>query len=111
LVKYTGLIFDTATKPKLLVPEDKRTKSLAMIEYAQRNHKRISRLAHAVVVGVLESLVEATPTRISHTYLRHLQNTLHPLGWDGVELPVLLLHLAHIGRPSGTEHVDLGVGP
>jgi hypothetical protein len=87
LVKYAGLIFYTAMEPKLLVPEDKRAKSLAMIEYAQRNHKRISRLALAVVVGVLKSLVEATPTRIGHTFLRHLQHTLHPLGWDGVELP------------------------
>jgi hypothetical protein len=42
LVKYTGLIFNTTTEPKLLVPEDKQTKSLAMINYAQRNHLRIS---------------------------------------------------------------------
>jgi hypothetical protein len=86
-VKYTGLIFNTTTEPKLLVPEDKQMKSLAMIEYAQRHRKQISRLALAVIVGVLESLVEATPTRLGHTYLRHLQHTLHPLGWDGEELP------------------------
>jgi hypothetical protein len=99
-VKYTGLIFDMAMEPKLLVPEDKQTKSLAMIEYAQRSHKRISRLALAVVVGVLKSLVEATPTRIGHTYLPHLQHTLQPtwLAWGGATL--LLLHFAHTGRSS-----------
>jgi hypothetical protein len=51
------------------------------------NRERLSRLSLAVVVGVLESLVEATPTRIGHTYLRSLQETLHPVGWDGKELP------------------------
>jgi hypothetical protein len=88
-VKYTGLIFDTTTEPTLLIPEDKRIKALAMIDYAKCHHGRISRLALAVVVGLLESLVEATPTRLGHTYLRHLQHTLHPFGWDGDELAYL----------------------
>jgi hypothetical protein len=47
----------------------------------------LSRLALAVIVGVLESLVEATPSLLGHTYLRSLQETLHPTGWDGQDLP------------------------
>jgi hypothetical protein len=29
----------------------------------------------------------ATPSRIGHTHLRSLQETLHPKGWDGSDLP------------------------
>jgi hypothetical protein len=85
-VKYAGLIFDTRAEPMLLIPEDKRSKALAMTVYACRQKDKISRLALSVVVGVLESLVEATPTHIGHTYLWSLQETLHPLGWDEDDL-------------------------
>jgi hypothetical protein len=62
-----------------------------MIAYAIANRHRISRLALLVIVGVLESLVEATPNRIGHTYLRSLQNTLHPTGWEqGKDSPYFL---------------------
>jgi hypothetical protein len=60
---------------------------LALVDYALRHRLHLSRLALAVVVGVLESLVEATPSRIGHTHLRSLQETLHPKGWDGQDLP------------------------
>jgi hypothetical protein len=40
-----------------------------------------------ILLGVLESLVEATLTRIGHTYLHSLQATLHPSGWDEDDLP------------------------
>jgi hypothetical protein len=86
-VKYTGLIFDTRAEPMLLIPEDKWSKALAMTVYVCRQKDKISLLALSVVGGVLESLVEATPTRIGHTYLRSLQETLHPLGWDEDDLP------------------------
>jgi hypothetical protein len=58
-----------------------------MTEFALWHRQRISRLGLAVVVGVLESLVEAIPSRIGHTYLRFVQETLHPKGWDGGGLP------------------------
>jgi hypothetical protein len=58
-----------------------------MTEYAVRHRDRMSRLGLAVVVGVLESLTEATESRIGHTYLRSLQETLHPKGWEGHDLP------------------------
>jgi hypothetical protein len=44
-------------------------------------------LGLAVVVGVLESLVDATPSRIGHTYLQNVQKTLHPKDWSGADLP------------------------
>jgi hypothetical protein len=40
-----------------------------------------------VVVGVLESLTEATEARIGRMYLHHLQRTVHPADWDGEDLP------------------------
>jgi hypothetical protein len=84
--KYTGLLFDTTSEPKLLIPEYKVAKALAMADYGREHQGRISRLALSVIVGVLESLVKATPTRIGHTYLRQLQATLHPVGWEGDDL-------------------------
>jgi hypothetical protein len=59
-----------------------------MLDFAQCHRRRLSRLlAIAVIVGVLESLVEATPSRTGHTYLRNVQEILHPPGWDGQDLP------------------------
>jgi hypothetical protein len=87
VVKYTGLIFDTTTMPCLRIPEYKSTKAIAMIQFAVWNALRISRLALAVLFGILESLVKATPDRIGHTYLRSLQATLHPIDWQGQDLP------------------------
>jgi hypothetical protein len=86
-VKYTGLIFDSTTEPILHVPEYKVGKAIAMIDYVLGQHKRISRPSLAVVAGVLESMVEATPSRVGHTYLRHLHTVLYPVDWDGSDLP------------------------
>jgi hypothetical protein len=40
-----------------------------------------------VLIGILESLIDATPDRIGHTYLQSLQGTLHPVDWQGQDLP------------------------
>jgi hypothetical protein len=87
VVKYAGLIFDSTSEPILCVPEYKVDKAIAMIDYVLAQHKRTSRLSLAVVVGVLESMVEATPSQIGYTYLRHLHTILHPVDWDGNDLP------------------------
>jgi hypothetical protein len=87
VVKYTGLIFDSTTEPILRVHDYKVDKALAMIDFVLTQHKRTSRLSLVVVVGVLESIVEATPSRVGHTYLWHLHTILHPAGWDGNDLP------------------------
>jgi hypothetical protein len=61
--KYCGFIYDTTGVPTLRIPEDKRSRGLAMIEYlwAGSENRELSRLTLAVVTGLLQSLVEATP--------------------------------------------------
>ena len=81
---YTGFYFDTRDIPTLRVPTSKREKALAMVEHLQagRDDQEYSRLALSVVAGTLESLVDATPGRIGHTYLRRLHEIVHPPGYD-----------------------------
>jgi hypothetical protein len=83
-VKYTGFIWNTENIPSLKIPPYKVDKSIALIEYAIDNRDYISRLCLAVVKGVLESEVDATPARSGHTHLRSLESTLHLKGWEGL---------------------------
>ena len=78
--KYTGFIFDTRSTPTLRVPTDKRERALAMVSHIRRLRRPVSALALSVVTGTLESLSDATPARIGHTYLRHLYDLIHPDG-------------------------------
>jgi hypothetical protein len=57
------------------------------LEYVLKRRLKVLRLSISVVVGILESLTEATPSRIGHTYLRSMQETLHPKDWKGDDLP------------------------
>ena len=81
-VKYTGFLFDTRGTPTLRVPPSKRERALAMVQHirSQPDAHRWSVLALAVVAGTLESLADATPSRLGHTYLRSLYNHIHPAG-------------------------------
>jgi hypothetical protein len=83
-VKYTGFLWNTTAIPTLLIPPYKVDKSKALIEYALDHRTRVSRLCLAVVKGVLESEVDATPARSGHTHLRSLEHTIHPVGWEGL---------------------------
>jgi hypothetical protein len=87
VVKYTGLLFDTTAEPALRIPVSKRERCLAMVEHLIHRTKPLSRLALLVAVGVLESVVDATPARLGHTCLRSLYDTLHPP--NVLELPYL----------------------
>ena len=80
-VKYTGYLWNTEGIPTLLIPPYKVDKSLALIDYALDHRTQISRLCLAVVKGVLESQVDATPSRSGHTHLRSMEETLHPTCW------------------------------
>jgi hypothetical protein len=82
VVKYTGLIFDTTQEPTLRIPVGKRERCLAMVDHPIHRTRPLSRRALAVAVGVLESVVDATPARLGHTFLRILYDTLHPVGLD-----------------------------
>jgi hypothetical protein len=53
-----------------------------MVDHLIHRVKPISWRALAIAVGVLESVVEATPSRLGHTYLQSLYDTLHPSGFD-----------------------------
>lgn len=78
---YTGFIFDTRSIPTLRIPTAKRERALALVEYVLESQTELSRLALSVVSGTLESMVEATPSRIGHTYLRHFHSLVHPEGY------------------------------
>jgi len=81
-VKYCGYILDTTGIPTLRIPTSKRERALAMVELLLegKTDREHSRLALSVVAGVLESLVEATPKRLGHTYLRRLHSIVNPGG-------------------------------
>jgi hypothetical protein len=61
--KYCGFIYDTTGIPTLKIPADKRSRGLAMIQFLRAGVEsmELSRLTLAVVTGLLQSMVEATP--------------------------------------------------
>ena len=76
-VKYCGFIYTSITTPMLSIPEDKRTQALAIFRYCQSQCKKpFPALSLAVVTGILQSLVDATPSRIGHTFLRRLHDAM-----------------------------------
>jgi hypothetical protein len=78
IVKYCGFLYDSVNIPTLSIPEDKRTRALAIVQYCQsKRQSKFPSLSLAVVTGILQSLVDATPSRIGQTFLRRLHNTLH----------------------------------
>jgi hypothetical protein len=81
------LLWNTEGIPTLKIPPYKVDKSLALIDFALSKCDSLSRLCLAVIKGVLESLVDATPSRTGHTHLRTLEITLHPPGWEETYLP------------------------
>ena len=71
--KYCGFIFDTTDVPTLRVPQNKRSRARAMVEYLLASQgSPVPRLSLSVVTGVLESQVPATSGLVGHTYLRRL---------------------------------------
>jgi hypothetical protein len=86
-VKYTGFLWNTESVPTLKIPSYKVDKSLALIDFALSNRNSLSRLCLSVIKGVLESVVDATPSRTGHTHLRSMEIILHPPGWEEAYLP------------------------
>lgn len=82
VVKYCGFLFDTQGVPCLRIPVSKRERAYAIVQHLIKAppRQRWSRLSLAVAAGILESLIEATPRRIGHTYLRRLHSVVHPEG-------------------------------
>jgi hypothetical protein len=79
--KYCGFLYNTTGIPSLSIPDDKRDRGLAMIRFLRAGGPSlaVSRLTLAVVTGLLQSLVDATPQRIGQTFLRRLYTRLHTL--------------------------------
>ena len=79
--KYCGFVYDTMGIPMLRIPKEKRSRGLAMIQFLRAGGEsmELSRLTLAVVTGLLQSMVEATPQRVGQTYLRRLYDRLHDL--------------------------------
>jgi hypothetical protein len=85
--KYCGFIYDTTGTPTLRIPDTKRSRGLAMIQYLRAGGPTmdLSRLTLAVVTGLMQSMVDATPQRVGQTFLRRLYDRLHQLEVDPVE--------------------------
>lgn len=81
---YTGFIFDTRGDPTLRIPQEKLERATSMARCVQEHppNQDFSRLALSVVAGTLESLADATPNRLGHTYLRATHRLIHPEGHD-----------------------------
>ena len=82
--KYCGFIYDTRGSPTLLIPPHKISRCIANAEYLlnRPRSQAVSRLSLAIVTGVLQSVVDATPQHIGQSYLRALYDDLHR--WEEV---------------------------
>ena len=97
-VKYIGFLFDTRGIPVIRIPTEKQERALNMVRHIQRSHitQKFSRLVLAVVAGVLQSLVDATPSFMGNVYLRRSHNLVHPPGHDHSDLP----YFSYTGVPG-----------
>jgi hypothetical protein len=74
--KICGMLFDTTGIPTIRIPEEKLSWSKAMLEFvlALNEEAKVLQLTCAVMAGMLQSLVVATPLRQGQTYLRPVYN-------------------------------------
>jgi hypothetical protein len=105
--KYCGFLYETTGIPTFSIPNDKRSRGLAMIRFLRAGGStlELSRLTLAVVTGLLQSLVEATPQRIGQTYLRRLYDRLHQYEEEDAvrnDIKLLVQYDDKLLRPSGT---------
>jgi hypothetical protein len=82
VVKYCGFLLDLRAIPCLRVPVSKRERALAIVDHLLESSmsREYSRLSLVVAAGVLQSLVEATSSRLCHTYLRRFHSMVRPPG-------------------------------
>jgi len=76
--KHCGFIYDTRGTPTLHIPPNKIARCIASAMYL-KSKPRIEHLSHlslAVVTGVLQSIVAATPQHSGQVHLRALYNDL-----------------------------------
>ena len=77
--KYCGYIYDTRSTPTLRIPPHKVSRCLSSSRFllSRTRNAHLSRLSLAVVTGVLQSIVAATPQHCGQTHLRSLYDDLH----------------------------------
>jgi hypothetical protein len=76
--KFCGCMYDSIGTPKLRIPDNKVIRALALLDFLMRSSRTvICRLALAVVVGTLKSLVPATPNVIGASFLHHVYRNIH----------------------------------
>ena len=79
--KYCGFLYDHTGIPKKKIPPRKRARAISCIRYVRSSTMgaRTSRLAWAGLVGLLQSLVPATPSRIGASFLRGCYDDLYEI--------------------------------
>jgi hypothetical protein len=80
LQKFCGMLFNTTCVPKkMIIPPEKVSRAVATIARVRDLNSRtiLTRLAASVLGGLLQSLVDATPSQQGQTYLRSLYNNVH----------------------------------
>jgi hypothetical protein len=76
--KLCGFLYDSAGDPKLIMPDNKVVRALALLDFLMRGSRTVIRLlALAVVVGTLQSLVPATPNTIGVSFLHRVYRNIH----------------------------------
>jgi hypothetical protein len=76
--KFCGFLYDSVETPKLRIPDNKVIRTLVLLELIMRGSRTvICRLALAVVVGTLQSLVPSTPNAIGASFLHHIYRNIH----------------------------------
>jgi len=90
VVKYCDFLYDMTTIPTLRIPESKRTRAIALLDYIEsRRDWLVNHLSLFIVGVVLQSLVEATPSNIGQTFLCRLNDTLHSSPCPGSSVKVI----------------------
>jgi hypothetical protein len=71
--KVCGFLYDSVRTPKLIIPDNKVVRDLALLEFLMRGSRKVlCCLDVAVVVGTLQYLVPATPNAIGASFLHHV---------------------------------------
>jgi hypothetical protein len=84
--KFCGFLYDSVGIPRLRIPDNKVVRALALLDFLMRGSRAvICRLALVVVVGSLQSLVQATPNAIGVSFLHHVYHNIHNENLDNFE--------------------------
>jgi hypothetical protein len=79
LQKFCGMLWETTQVPRILIVPDKIFRSIVTIDYILALDHRgcLSRLSASVCGGLLQSLVEAAPSRVGQVCLWRLYDNVH----------------------------------